>query len=72
MRSRSSTSALGQTAEAVAAVPLLAARLKDAGVAAPVLSGLAGMIEGRVDPARWTASLTAPRPVKPARKVKAA
>jgi glycerol-3-phosphate dehydrogenase (NAD(P)+) len=63
---------LGQTAEAVGAVPLLAARLKDAGVAAPVLNGLAGMIEGRVEPARWTASLTAPRPAKSARKVKAA
>jgi 1-acyl-sn-glycerol-3-phosphate acyltransferase len=64
--------ALGQTAEAVAAVPLLAARLKDAGVAAPVLTGLAGIIEGRVEPARWTASLTAPVRVKAARKVKAA
>ncbi len=64
--------ALGQTAEAVAAVPLLAARLKDAGVDAPVLSGLAGIIEGRIEPARWTASLTAPRSVKSARKGKAA
>jgi glycerol-3-phosphate dehydrogenase (NAD(P)+) len=64
--------ALGQTAEAVAAVPLLATRLKDAGVAAPVLTGLAGIIEGRVEPARWTASLTAPVRVKAARKVKAA
>jgi hypothetical protein len=65
--------ALGQTAEAVAAVPLLAARLRDAGVAAPVLTGLAGIIEGRVDAARWTASLTAPRPVRSStRKVQAA
>ena len=54
--------ALGQTAEAVAAVPLLAARLKEAGVDAPVLNGLAGIIEGRVEPERWTASLTAPKP----------
>jgi glycerol-3-phosphate dehydrogenase len=64
--------ALGQTAEAVAAVPLLAARLRDAGVSAPVLAGLAGIIEGRVEPARWTASLTAPVRVKAARQVKAA
>jgi len=51
----------GQTAEAVAAVPLLAARLQQAGVDAPVLTGLAGIIEGKVDPERWTASLTAPK-----------
>ena len=54
--------ALGQTAEAVAAVPLLATRLQQAGVDAPVLKGLAGIIEGKVDPDRWTASLTAPKP----------
>jgi glycerol-3-phosphate dehydrogenase (NAD(P)+) len=54
--------ALGQTAEAVAAVPLLATRLQQAGVDAPVLRGLAGIIEGRIDPERWTASLTAPKP----------
>ena len=64
--------ALGQTAEAVAAVPLLAARLKEAGVDAPVLNGLAGIIEGRVEPERWTASLTAPKAVKGQRKARAA
>jgi 1-acyl-sn-glycerol-3-phosphate acyltransferase len=64
--------ALGQTAESVASVPLLAARLKDAGVDAPVLRGLAGIIEGRVQLTSWTASLTAPRAVKTARTAKAA
>jgi glycerol-3-phosphate dehydrogenase (NAD(P)+) len=47
--------------EAVECAPLLAARVREAGVDAPVLGGLVGMIEGRVEPARWTASLTAPR-----------
>ena len=42
-------------------VPLLAERVRDAGLEAPVLGGLAGLIEGRVDQAAWTASLTAPR-----------
>ncbi len=42
-------------------MPLLAERVRDAGVEAPVLGGLAGLIEGRVDAGRWTASLTAPR-----------
>jgi glycerol-3-phosphate dehydrogenase len=42
-------------------VPLLAERVRDAGLEAPVLGGLAGLIEGRVDAAAWTASLTTPR-----------
>jgi glycerol-3-phosphate dehydrogenase (NAD(P)+) len=53
---------LGQTAEGVHCVPLLADRVTAAGVDAPVLRGLANLIEGRVEPERWTASLTAPRP----------
>jgi glycerol-3-phosphate dehydrogenase (NAD(P)+) len=47
----------GQPAEAAAAVPLLAALLRDAGVDAPALDGLAGIIEGRVEPAAWTSSV---------------
>src|SRR5215218_3724773 len=54
--------ALGQTAEAVACVPLLAERVQAAGVDAPALRGLAGVIEGEVEASRWTESLTAPRP----------
>jgi glycerol-3-phosphate dehydrogenase (NAD(P)+) len=53
---------LGHTAEAVHCVPLLADRVKAAGVDAPALRGLANLIEGTVAPERWTASLTAPRP----------
>jgi len=64
--------ALGQTAEAVASVPLLAARLKEAGVDAPVLRGLAGIIDGSVEPDRWRASLTAPKKTKKAQSAKAA
>src|SRR5204863_1200019 len=45
-------SALGQTAEAVDSVPLLAERVREAGVDAPVLRGLADMIEGSVEPER--------------------
>ena len=66
-------SALGQTAEAVACVPLLAERVQAAGVDAPALRGLAGVIEGHIDPAEWTESLTAPRPApKRPQKVRAA
>ena len=47
-------------ADAVAAVPLLATRLREAGVDAPVLNGLAGIIEGSVEPGAWTSSLAKP------------
>ena len=39
-----------------------ASALDDAGVDAPALRGLAGVIEGDVEAASWTESLTAPRP----------
>jgi glycerol-3-phosphate dehydrogenase len=61
--------ALGQSAEAVDAIPLLAGALRDAGVPAPTLDGLSAMVEGSVDPAQWSATITAP---SPARKVRAA
>jgi glycerol-3-phosphate dehydrogenase len=64
--------ALGHAAEAVDSVPLLAARVQEAGVDAPVLDGLAGMIEGHVEPALWTAALTAPKPRARSRGAKAA
>ncbi len=64
--------ALGQTAEAVDCVPLLAARMREAGVAAPVLGSLAGLIEGRVEPGRFTSSLTAPKKNAKARAGRAA
>jgi 1-acyl-sn-glycerol-3-phosphate acyltransferase len=45
-----------------AGVPLLAERVSAAGVDAPALRGLAGVIEGELAPERWTAALTAPAP----------
>jgi hypothetical protein len=62
--------ALGQSAEAVEAVPLLAGALREAGVPAPTVEGLADVIEGRLEPASWSQAITAPR--RPARKVRAA
>ena len=51
---------LGQTAEAVATVPLLAGRVQDAGIDAPALQSLAGLIDGTIEPSRFTASVTEP------------
>jgi glycerol-3-phosphate dehydrogenase (NAD(P)+) len=52
--------ALGQTAEAVDSVPLLASVARDARVEAPALSSLAALVEGRIAPDRWTATVTDP------------
>jgi 1-acyl-sn-glycerol-3-phosphate acyltransferase len=41
-----------------ASVALLVSRLRQAGIDAPVLDGLAGVLEGRVERERWAASLT--------------
>ena len=49
-----------------------AAAFVDSGVDAPVLRGLSNVIEGKVEPERWTASLTAPRPAATREKVQAA
>ena len=56
--------------EAIDCVPMLARLVRDAGVDAPALGGLAGVIEGRTEAASWAESLTAPVPV--ATKVRAA
>ncbi|HEX6027153.1 MAG TPA: 1-acyl-sn-glycerol-3-phosphate acyltransferase [Solirubrobacter sp.] len=43
-------------------IPLLAARIHEAGVDAPVLDGLVGIIEGRVAAREWASSLDAEPP----------
>jgi 1-acyl-sn-glycerol-3-phosphate acyltransferase len=62
--------ALGQSAEAVDSVPLLAAMLREARVPAPATSGLAELVEGTIDPERWTATVT--QPTRRTRKARAA
>ncbi len=56
---------LGQAAEAVDAIPLLAEAMHDAGVAAPTVDALADLVQGRIDPEAWRAGLTAPEPARP-------
>lgn len=60
MRAGEIQPALGQVAEAVDTVPLLAARLREAGMPAPALEGLAELVDGSLSAASWTASLTEP------------
>jgi 1-acyl-sn-glycerol-3-phosphate acyltransferase len=63
---------LGQSAEAVDSVPLLATAARDAQLDAPALEGLAALVEGRLDPERWTKELTQPTRRKRARPIRAA
>jgi glycerol-3-phosphate dehydrogenase len=64
--------ALGQAAEAVDSIPLLATVAKDARLEAPALEGLAALVEGRVDPEHWTETVTDPASAKQKRTVRAA
>jgi glycerol-3-phosphate dehydrogenase (NAD(P)+) len=53
--------ALGQAAEGLDAVPLLAEALKAEGVRAPALNGLAAVLAGRMDAEQWTGTITRPK-----------
>jgi 1-acyl-sn-glycerol-3-phosphate acyltransferase len=64
--------ALGHAAEAVDSVPMLANAARDGGLATPALDGLAALVEGRIEPEQWTATVTAPAPAPRSRPVRAA
>jgi glycerol-3-phosphate dehydrogenase (NAD(P)+) len=63
---------LGQAAEAVDSVPLLATVARNAHLESPALEGLAALVEGRLDPERWTKGLTEPARRKPRSSIRAA
>jgi len=50
--------ALDQTAEALDALPELAAVLRAERVPAPATAALADLVEGRIEPDRWVAAVT--------------
>jgi glycerol-3-phosphate dehydrogenase (NAD(P)+) len=52
--------ALGQAAEGLDALPLLAYAMREHGIAAPAVEGLTAVVEGREDPETWAAALTSP------------
>jgi glycerol-3-phosphate dehydrogenase len=58
---------VGQTAEALATVPLLGDVLEGDGIDAPVTSGLRELLEGRVTPDQWLDSVRSARPRAPSR-----
>jgi 1-acyl-sn-glycerol-3-phosphate acyltransferase len=64
--------ALGQAAEAVDSVPLLASAAHDARLETPALDALAALVEGRIEPERWTAAVAEPARSKRPRSSRAA
>jgi len=52
---------LGQAAEALSSVGLLAGTLRREGMRAPAVEGLAALVEGRIAPDEWAAGVTRPR-----------
>ncbi len=50
-------SRIGQASEALDSVPLLAEAVKDSGIDAPDLEGLAALVAGEIDPGEWVAGL---------------
>jgi glycerol-3-phosphate dehydrogenase (NAD(P)+) len=70
--SREIGAALGHTAEAVDSVPLLADAARRARLETPALDGLAALVEGRIEPDHWAASVTEPTRRKSKRSIRAA
>src|ERR1700722_2288393 len=64
--------ALGHAAEAVDSVPMLATAARDARLGAPALDGLAALVEGRIEPEQWAATVTEPAASKSRRPIRAA
>lgn len=52
--------ALGHAVEGVDAAPLLASAARSAHIETPALDSLAALIEGRIEPEEWTATITEP------------
>ena len=63
---------LGQAAEAVDSVPLLATVARGAHLDAPALDDLAALVEGRIDPESWAATVTQPKQRSRTQSVRAA
>jgi glycerol-3-phosphate dehydrogenase (NAD(P)+) len=63
---------LGQAVEAVDSVPLLAGVARRERLQTPALDSLNELVEGRIEPERWTATVTQPVQPQQARAVRAA
>jgi hypothetical protein len=57
----------GDSAQALDDLPLLAVALREDGIDAPAVSGLADVVAGRVEPERWAAAVMEPSRTRPKR-----
>jgi glycerol-3-phosphate dehydrogenase (NAD(P)+) len=57
----------GDSTQALDDLPLLAVALREDGVDAPAVAGLADVVAGRVEPERWAAAVTQPTRTRPRR-----
>jgi 1-acyl-sn-glycerol-3-phosphate acyltransferase len=57
----------GDSAQALDDLPLLAVALREDGVEAPAVAGLADVVAGRVEPERWAAAVMEPDRTRPRR-----
>jgi glycerol-3-phosphate dehydrogenase (NAD(P)+) len=64
--------ALGHAVEGVDAAPLLATAARDAHLETPALDSLTALIEGRIEPEQWTATVTEPPRPKQKSSIQAA
>jgi glycerol-3-phosphate dehydrogenase (NAD(P)+) len=63
---------IGHGAEAVDSLPLLATAARQAHLDSPTLDGLAALVEGRIKPEQWAATVSEPMPSKRQRPIRAA
>jgi glycerol-3-phosphate dehydrogenase (NAD(P)+) len=63
---------IGHAVEAVDAVPLLASLARRIELSTPAIDGLAALVQGRIEPAQWTATVTEPLAPAGSRAVRAA
>src|SRR5262249_40276936 len=63
---------LGHAAEAVDSVPLLVEAAHAARLETPALDGLAALVQGRIEPQRWAATVSEPARPKTQRPIRAA
>jgi glycerol-3-phosphate dehydrogenase (NAD(P)+) len=57
----------GDSTQALDDLPLLAVALREDGIDAPAVAGLADVIAGRVQPERWAAAVIEPTRARPRR-----
>ena len=67
MNTKASNAPSGDSTQALDDLPLLAVALREDGIDAPAVAGLADVVAGRVEPERWAAAVMPPSRTRPRR-----